>query len=78
MLNKIKATKKKLKSYQRSYCTKVPTLKDKELNLNADLSKKSVMFLLKVRRWSYLKFEIETQSGRKPKLSETLKSNWKI
>nr|WP_307915864.1 hypothetical protein [Mycoplasmopsis bovis] len=41
MLNKIKATKKNWNSYQRTIVTKVPTLKDKELNLNADLSKKS-------------------------------------
>ncbi|QQH84358.1 hypothetical protein HYD42_03905 [Mycoplasmopsis bovis] len=43
MLNKIKATKKKLKQLiKEAIVTKVPTLKDKELNLNADLSKKSV------------------------------------
>ncbi len=43
MLNKIKATKKKLKQLSKKLIvTKVPTLKDKELNLNADLSKKSV------------------------------------
>nr|WP_307911839.1 variable surface lipoprotein [Mycoplasmopsis bovis] len=48
-----KSNKEKMKSYQRSYCTKVPTLKDKELKLNADLSKKSVTVSAKIRRWSY-------------------------
>ncbi|QQH42945.1 hypothetical protein HYD80_04005 [Mycoplasmopsis bovis] len=42
MLNKIKATKKKLKQLSKKLLLKSPTLKDKELNLNADLSKKSV------------------------------------
>nr|WP_307917729.1 hypothetical protein [Mycoplasmopsis bovis] len=43
MLNKIKATRKKLKlAIKEDYnVAKVPTLKDKELKLNADLSKKS-------------------------------------
>nr|WP_307927631.1 hypothetical protein [Mycoplasmopsis bovis] len=65
MLNKIKATKKKLKSYQRSYCYKSSTLKDKELNLNADLSKKSVTVSAKDFEGEVtLKFEIETNSGK--------------
>ncbi|QQH66191.1 hypothetical protein HYD58_03875 [Mycoplasmopsis bovis] len=65
MLNKIKATRKNWNSYQRSYCTKVPTLKDKELNLNADLSKKSVTVSAKGFEGEVtLKFEIETQSAK--------------
>ncbi|QQH54722.1 hypothetical protein HYD68_03715 [Mycoplasmopsis bovis] len=44
MLNKIKANKEKIeaKLSKKLLVTKVPTLKDKELKLNADLSKKSV------------------------------------
>nr|WP_307929299.1 hypothetical protein [Mycoplasmopsis bovis] len=44
MLNQDKQlTKKKLKpAIKEAIVTKVPTLKDKELKLNADLSKKSV------------------------------------
>nr|WP_307906782.1 hypothetical protein [Mycoplasmopsis bovis]QQH18915.1 hypothetical protein HYE49_03765 [Mycoplasmopsis bovis] len=54
---------------------KVPTLKDKELKLNADLSKKSVTVSAKDFEGEItLKFEIEAKSVAKPKLSETLKS----
>nr|WP_307926935.1 hypothetical protein [Mycoplasmopsis bovis] len=54
---------------------KVPTLKDKELKLNADLSKKSVTVSAKDFEGEVtLKFEIEAKSVAKPKLSETLKS----
>nr|WP_307939536.1 hypothetical protein [Mycoplasmopsis bovis] len=43
MLNKIKANKEKIEAaIKEAIVTKVPTLKDKELKLNADLSKKSV------------------------------------
>ncbi len=70
MLNKIKATKKKLKSLSKKLIvTKVPTLKDKELKLNADLSKKSVTVSAKDFEGEVtLKFEIEAKSVRKPKL----------
>ncbi|QQH19884.1 hypothetical protein HYE44_03715 [Mycoplasmopsis bovis] len=76
MLNKIKATKKKLKAaIKEAIVAKVPTLKDKELNLNADLSKKSVTVSAKGFEGEItLKFEIEAKSVAKPKLSETLKS----
>ncbi|QQH34564.1 hypothetical protein HYD96_03840 [Mycoplasmopsis bovis] len=76
MLNKIKATKKKLKTaIKEAIVAKVPTLKDKELKLNADLSKKSVTVSAKDFEGEItLKFEIETKSVAKPKLSETLKS----
>ncbi|QQH24926.1 hypothetical protein HYE19_03860 [Mycoplasmopsis bovis] len=49
MLNKIKATKKKLKlAIKEAIVTKVPTLKDKELNLNAWFKQeKRNCFLLK-------------------------------
>ncbi|QQH49623.1 hypothetical protein HYD71_03845 [Mycoplasmopsis bovis] len=56
MLNKIKATKEKIETaIKEAIVTKVPKhLKDKELNLNADLSKKSVTVSAKgLRRWSY-------------------------
>nr|WP_307914029.1 hypothetical protein [Mycoplasmopsis bovis]QQH18951.1 hypothetical protein HYE48_03775 [Mycoplasmopsis bovis] len=51
MLNKIKATKKKLKQLSKKLLLqKFQSLKDKELNLNADLSKKSVTVLLKASK----------------------------
>ncbi|QQH60668.1 hypothetical protein HYD61_03925 [Mycoplasmopsis bovis] len=76
MLNKIKATKKKLNRYQRSYCSKVPTLKDKELNLNADLSKKSVTVSAKDFEGEVtLKFEIETQSAKSREMNPKKKKN---
>nr|WP_307938831.1 hypothetical protein [Mycoplasmopsis bovis] len=48
---------------------KVPTLKDKELKLNADLSNKSVTVSAKDFEGEVtLKFEIEAKSVAKPKL----------
>nr|WP_307917728.1 hypothetical protein [Mycoplasmopsis bovis] len=77
MLNKIKATKKKLKSaIKEAIVTKVPTLKDKELKLNADLSKKSVTVSAKDFEGEVtLKFEIEAKSvkANNQNYSETLK-----
>ncbi len=69
MLNKIKATKKKLKQLSKKLLyTKVPTLKDKELKLNADLSKKSVTVSAKDFEGEVtLKFEIEAKSVDKTK-----------
>ncbi len=66
MLNKIKATKKKLKAaIKEAIVAKVPTLKDKELKLNADLSKKSVTVSAKDFEGEVtLKFEIETKSAK--------------
>ncbi|QQH36732.1 hypothetical protein HYD87_04005 [Mycoplasmopsis bovis] len=65
MLNKIKATKKNWNSYQRSYCYKSSNTKSKELNLNADLSKKSVTVSAKGFEGEVtLKFEIETKSAK--------------
>ncbi|QQH72876.1 hypothetical protein HYD49_03860 [Mycoplasmopsis bovis] len=60
--------------------TKVPTLKDKELNLNADLSKKSVTVSAKGFEGEVtLKFEIETQISGKSKwwneIGEKIKQN---
>ncbi|MGN3914983.1 variable surface lipoprotein [Mycoplasmopsis bovis] len=71
-----KSNKEKIETaIKEAIVTKVPTLKDKELNLNADLSKKSVTVSAKGFEGEVtLKFEIETQSVAKPKLSETLKS----
>ncbi len=65
-----KSNKEKIETaIKEAIVTKVPTLKDKELNLNADLSKKSVTDLLKDFEGEVtLKFEIETQSVAKPKL----------
>ncbi|QQH60470.1 hypothetical protein HYD63_03735 [Mycoplasmopsis bovis] len=65
MLNKIKATKKKLKQLSKKLLLqKFQHLKDKELNLNADLSKKSVTVSAKDFQGEVtLKFEIETQSA---------------
>ncbi len=67
--NKIKATKKKLKpAIKEAIVTKVPTLKDKELKLNADLSKKSVTVSAKDFEGEItLKFEIEAKSVDKTK-----------
>ncbi|QQH49158.1 hypothetical protein HYD74_03760 [Mycoplasmopsis bovis] len=64
MLNKIKATRKKLKLLSKKLIVaKVPTLKDKELKLNADLSKKSVTVSAKDFEGEVtLKFEIEAKS----------------
>ncbi|QQH20502.1 hypothetical protein HYE42_03900 [Mycoplasmopsis bovis] len=43
MLKQDKSNKEKIETaIKEAIVTKVPTLKDKELNLNADLSKKSV------------------------------------
>ncbi|QQH28152.1 hypothetical protein HYE03_03930 [Mycoplasmopsis bovis] len=66
MLNKIKATKKKLKTaIKEAIVAKVPTLKDKELKLNADLSKKSVTVSAKDFEGEVtLKFEIEAKSEK--------------
>nr|WP_308431265.1 hypothetical protein [Mycoplasmopsis bovis] len=50
-----KSNKEKIETaIKEAIVTKVPTLKDKELKLNADLSKKSVTVSAKgLRRWSY-------------------------
>ncbi len=71
-----KSNKEKIEAaIKEAIVTKVPTLKDKELNLNADLSKKSVTVSAKDFEGEVtLKFEIEAKSVAKPKLSETLKS----
>ncbi len=71
-----KSNKEKIEAaIKEAIVTKVPTLKDKELKLNADLSKKSVTVSAKGFEGEVtLKFEIETKSVAKPKLSETLKS----
>ncbi|QQH84359.1 hypothetical protein HYD42_03910 [Mycoplasmopsis bovis] len=70
MLNKIKATKKKFETaIKEAIVTKVPTLKDKELNLNAWFKQeKRNCFWLKASEGEVtLKFEIETQSVVKTK-----------
>ncbi|WHL54170.1 variable surface lipoprotein [Mycoplasmopsis bovis] len=71
-----KSNKEKIEAaIKEAIVTKVPTLKDKELKLNADLSKKSVTVSAKDFEGEVtLKFEIEAKSVAKPKLSETLKS----
>ncbi|QCA30393.1 variable surface lipoprotein [Mycoplasmopsis bovis] len=71
-----KSNKEKIEAaIKEAIVTKVPTLKDKELKLNADLSKKSVTVSAKDFEGEVtLKFEIEAKSAAKPKLSETLKS----
>ncbi|WP_257536376.1 variable surface lipoprotein [Mycoplasmopsis bovis] len=72
-----KSNKEKIEvAIKEAIVTKVPTLKDKELKLNADLSKKSVTVSAKDFEGEVtLKFEIEAKSSiSKPKLSETLKS----
>ncbi|WP_282460549.1 variable surface lipoprotein [Mycoplasmopsis bovis] len=72
-----KSNKEKIEvAIKEAIVTKVPSLKDKELKLNADLSKKSVTVSAKDFEGEVtLKFEIEAKSARpKPKLSETLKS----
>nr|WP_307924431.1 variable surface lipoprotein [Mycoplasmopsis bovis] len=50
-----KSNKEKIEAaIKEAIVAKVPTLKDKELKLNADLSKKSVTVSAKgLRRWSY-------------------------
>ncbi|WP_282460548.1 hypothetical protein [Mycoplasmopsis bovis] len=71
-----KSNKEKIEvAIKEAIVTKVPSLKDKELKLNADLSKKSVTVSAKDFEGEVtLKFEIEAKSAAKPKLSETLKS----
>ncbi len=71
-----KSNKEKIEgAIKEAIVAKVPTLKDKELKLNADLSKKSVTVSAKDFEGEItLKFEIEAKSAAKPKLSETLKS----
>ncbi|MGN3806477.1 variable surface lipoprotein, partial [Mycoplasmopsis bovis] len=71
-----KSNKEKIEAaIKEAIVAKVPTLKDKELKLNADLSKKSVTVSAKDFEGEVtLKFEIEAKSVAKPKLSETLKS----
>ena len=63
-----KSNKEKIETaIKEAIVTKVPTLKDKELNLNADLSKKSVTVSAKGFEGEVtLKFEIETQSAENP------------
>nr|WP_307938001.1 variable surface lipoprotein [Mycoplasmopsis bovis] len=70
-----KSNKEKIETaIKEAIVTKVPTLKDKELNLNADLSKKSVTVLLKTSSEVTLKFEIETTiSMQNSKLSWNIK-----
>nr|WP_307918340.1 hypothetical protein [Mycoplasmopsis bovis] len=83
MLNKIKATRKKLKlAIKEAIVAKVPTLKDKELKLNADLSKKSVTVSAKDFEGEVtLKFEIEAKSDedkiKKEKIEKEKSCCWK-
>ncbi|WP_233090938.1 hypothetical protein [Mycoplasmopsis bovis] len=64
-----KSNKEKIEAaIKEAIVTKVPTLKDKELKLNADLSKKSVTVSAKDFEGEVtLKFEIEAKSVAKPK-----------
>ncbi|QQH21765.1 hypothetical protein HYE35_03990 [Mycoplasmopsis bovis] len=56
---------------------KVPTLKDKELKLNADLSKKSVTVSAKGFEGEVtLKFEIETNSKINDEMNEKINRIW--
>ncbi|QQH24677.1 hypothetical protein HYE20_03750 [Mycoplasmopsis bovis] len=60
-----KSNKEKIETaIKEAIVTKVPTLKDKELKLNADLSKKSVTFCKDFEGEVTLKFEIETQQRK--------------
>ncbi|QQH37198.1 hypothetical protein HYD85_03840 [Mycoplasmopsis bovis] len=72
-----KSNKEKIEvAIKEAIVTKVPTLKDKELKLNADLSKKSVTVSAKDFEGEVtLKFEIETKSENKWR-NEPWKTIW--
>nr|WP_307928735.1 variable surface lipoprotein [Mycoplasmopsis bovis] len=71
-----KSNKEKIETaIKEAIVTKVPTLKDKELKLNADLSKKSVTVSAKGSKVKLpLNLRLKQNQVAKPKLSETLKS----
>ncbi|QQH26927.1 hypothetical protein HYE09_03895 [Mycoplasmopsis bovis] len=75
MLNKVKATKKKLTAIKEAIVTKVPTLKDKELTIKRWFKQeKRNCFCKDFEGELPLTLKIEAKSVAKPKLSETLKS----